>query len=72
MRVKKETLTHMSMRRQFVDNIEDLLLYIENHKNELEEELQNQDGHDSMVPYLEGAIEAYEHILGKAQSFVKH
>lgn len=55
-----------------MDSIEDLLLYIENHKNELEEELQNQDGPDSMVPYLEGAIEAYEHILGKAQTLVKH
>lgn len=55
-----------------MQTIEDLCLYIENHKNELEEQLQNEDGADSIVPYLEGAIEAYEHILGKAQTLVQH
>lgn len=47
--------------------IEDILLYIENNKNSLEDQLQNEDGADSIVPYLEGAIEVSEHYLLKFQ-----
>lgn len=43
--------------------IEGVLRYIENQKNELEERLTLADGADSIVPYLEGAIEYTDLIL---------
>lgn len=43
--------------------IEGMIRYIENQKNELEERLTIADGADSIVPYLEGAIEYTDVIL---------
>ena len=38
--------------------------YIRLHILSLEQDLENEDGADSIVPYLEGAIDACHHILG--------
>lgn len=46
-----------------MDFIEGMIRYIENQKNELEHRLTLQDGADSIVPYLEGAIEYTDLIL---------
>ena len=52
--------------------LEELLIWVENHKNELEERLSEEDGADSICDYLEGAIECMDVILAKGQSLVKH
>ena len=46
-------------------SLKDLRDYITQHLKELKEELSDQIIHDSHSDYLEGAIEAYQHILGK-------
>ena len=46
-------------------SLKDLYDYITQHLEELETQLENQDGHDFQANYLEGAIDAYQHILGK-------
>jgi hypothetical protein len=38
--------------------------YLNIHILSLKQDIENQDGADSIVPYLEGAIDACEHILG--------
>ena len=55
-----------------MEEFEEFLIYIENHKNELEERLSLQDGADSICYYLEGAIECSEHLLAKGQTYVRH
>jgi len=52
--------------------MEEFLIYIENHRNELEERLSLQDGADSICYYLEGAIECCDHLLQKGQTYVNH
>lgn len=37
--------------------------YVKLHMLSLEQDLENQDGADSIVPYLEGAIEVSKHYL---------
>lgn len=46
-------------------NLKKLKDYITEHLEELEAELEDSDSHDSSDDYLEGAIDAYQHILGK-------
>ena len=46
-------------------SLKDLYDYITQHLEELEEKLSDKIVHDSESDYLEGAIEAYQHILGK-------
>lgn len=46
-------------------SLQDLRDYITQHIEELESQLDAQDGHDAIVDYLEGAIDAYQHVLGK-------
>lgn len=65
-------MTHMNMMSLSMDNLEELLIWIENHKNDLEEQLSLEDGADSICNYLEGAIECMEVILMKGQALVKH
>lgn len=62
----------MLMRILYVDKLEEFLIYIENHKNELEERLSLEDGADSICDYLEGAIELSTHLLAKGQEYVEH
>lgn len=67
------SLTHTHTKRNYVmNNLEEFLFYIENHKNELEHRLELQDGADPICDYLEGAIELSEHLLAKGQTLVKH
>jgi len=44
-------------------NLQTLKEYIALHIISLEQDLQNEDGADSIVPYLEGAIDVSRHYL---------
>ena len=46
-------------------SLQDLRDYITQHLEELEAELEDEENNDSSDDYLEGAIDAYQHILGK-------
>ena len=44
-------------------NLQTLTEYIKIHMISLEQDLENEDGADSIVPYLEGAIHVSKHYL---------
>jgi hypothetical protein len=48
----------------------ELIEYIKIHIISLEQDLENEDGADSIVPYLEGAIEVSRHYLSVAEDIL--
>jgi len=48
-----------------------LIEYIKIHAISLEQDLENEDGADSIVPYLEGAIHVSRHYLSVAEGMIK-
>lgn len=45
--------------------------YIKIHTISLEQDLENEDGADSIVPYLEGAIHVSRHYLSVAEGMIE-
>ena len=52
-------------------NLQTLTEYIKIHIISLEQDLENEDGADSIVPYLEGAIHVSRPYLSVAESMIK-
>jgi hypothetical protein len=48
----------------------ELIEYIKIHALSLEQDLENEDGADSIVPYLEGAINVSRHYLSVAEDIL--
>ena len=48
----------------------ELIEYIKIHALSLEQDLENEDGADSVVPYLEGAIHVSRHYLSVAEDIL--
>ena len=52
-------------------NLQTLTEYIKIHAISLEQDLENEDGADSIVPYLEGAIHVSRHYLSVAEGMIE-
>ena len=51
-------------------NLQTLTEYIKIHIISLEQDLENEDGADSIVPYLEGAIHVSRHYLSVVEDMI--
>jgi hypothetical protein len=52
-------------------NLQTLTEYIKIHAISLEQDLENEDGADSIVPYLEGAIDVSRHYLSVVEGILE-
>ena len=48
-----------------------LIEYMKIHIISIEQDLENEDGADSIVPYLEGAIDVSRHYLSVAEGMIE-
>ena len=52
-------------------NLETLIEYIKINIISMEQDLENEDGADSIVPYLEGSIDVSRHYLSVVQGIIE-